>query len=149
MIATAQACFLLIVALVGLLGGQTRELQATIENSTKVKEPAWELSAKESEPKSTFYRWKSGREWVEIHVFVTASPKAAAAKFQDFIWHMPVPPKEKLEGLGDEALLWQSPNTDVCMLLFRRSNVFFHINGSTPTNAKRFAKHLDDLLAKR
>lgn len=147
--ATAQACFLLIVALVGLLGGQTRELQATIENSIKVKEPAWELSAKESEPKSTIYRWKSGREWVEIHVFVTASPQAAAAKFQDFARHIPVPPKEKVDGLGDEALLWQSPNTDVCMLLFRGSNVFFHLNGSLPTNAKRFAKHLDDLLANK
>ncbi|MDX6305377.1 MAG: hypothetical protein QOI77_2346 [Blastocatellia bacterium] len=147
--ATVQACFLLIVALVGLLGGQTRDLQATIENSIKVKEPAWELSAKEAQTKSTIYRWKSGRERVEIEVFVTASPGAAAAKFQDFARHIPVPPKEKVDGLGDEALLWQSPNTDVCMLLFRRSNVFFHINGSLPTNAKRFAKHLDDLLANK
>ena len=149
MIATSQACFLFIVVLVGLPGGQDREVQSTIENSIKAKEPAWELSAKEAQTKSTIYRWKSGRESVEVEVFVTASPEAAAAKFQGFIRHMPVPSKEKLEGFGDEALLWQSPNTDVCMLLFRRSNVFFHINGSMPTNAKRFAKHLDDLLANR
>jgi hypothetical protein len=149
MIATAQSCFLLIVALVGLLGGQTRELQATIENSIKLKEPAWELSAKESEPKSTFYRWISGREWVEIHVFVTASPQAAADQLEEYARHVPVPPKEKVQGLGEKALFYQSQNTDVCMILFRRSDVFFHINGSMPTNAKRFAKHLDDLLANR
>ena len=149
MIATSQACFLFIVALVGLLAGQTQQVQSTIENSIKAKEPAWELSAREAQTKSTIYRWKSGRERVEVEVFVTASLAAAAAKFQDFIRHMPVPPKEKVNGLGDEALLWQSPNTDVCMILFRRSNVFFHINGSLPTNAKRFAKHLDDLVSSK
>jgi hypothetical protein len=146
MIATSQACFLFIVALVGLLDGQTREL-SMVENSIKAKEPAWELSAKEVQTKSTIYRWKSGRERVEVEVFVTASPEAAAAKFQDFIRHMPVPPRGKVDGLGDEALLWQSPNTDVCMILFRRRNVFFHINGSLPAHARRFAGHLDDLVS--
>jgi hypothetical protein len=149
MMASSQACFLFIVALVGLLSGQARGVQSTIENSIKAKEPAWELSAKEAQTKSTIYRWKSGREKVEVEVFVTASPGAAAAKFQDFARHIPIPPKEKVDGLGDEALLWQSPNTNVCMILFLRSNVFFHINGSLPTNAKRFAKHLDDLPANR
>jgi|SRR6267154_3571877 len=149
MIATSQACFLFIVTLVGLLGGQTRELQSTIENSIKVKEPAWELSAKETEPKSTFYRWKSGRESVEVHVYVTASPQAAADQLEEYARHVPVPPKEKVQGLGEKALFYQSPNTDVCMILFRRSNVFFHLNASLATNAKRFAKHLDDLLASK
>ena len=116
-----------------------------IENSIKVK-PAWELSAKEAQPKSTIYRWKSGRERVEVEVFVTASAETAAAKFQDFIRHVPVSPKEKVKGLGDEALLWQSPNTAGCMIVLRRSNVVFHIDGSLLTHFKRFAAHLDDLV---
>ena len=144
---TLPACFLFIASLAGLLTGQTQLPQSSmLEKSMKIKEPAWELSKKEDRPKSTIYRWKSGQERVDVEVFATASQEAAAAKFQDFIRHMPVPPKEKVNGLGDEALLWQSPNTDGCMILFRRSNVFFHIDGSLVTHAKRFAGHLDDLV---
>jgi hypothetical protein len=117
-----------------------------IENSIKSKEPAWELSRKETQPKSTIYRWKSGSERVEADVFIMASPTAASDEFKEVIRRMPVPPKEKLKGLGDEALLWQSPNTSGCMILFHRSNVFFHMDGSSVANAKRFAKHLDDLF---
>jgi len=142
--------FLFIIAVLAGSVGPTQELQSsTIEASIKSKEPGWELSAKETEAKSTLYRWKSGRESVEVLVFVTASPQAAADKLEEYARHVPVPPKEKVQGLGEKALLFQSQNTDVCMILFRRSNVFFHINGSLPANAKRFAKHLDDLVANK
>lgn len=147
---TLPACFLFILALAGLLTGQSQEVQPSmIEKSMKIKEPAWELTKKEAEPKSTIYRWKSGREKVTAEVFVTASPEAAAAKFQEFKRRMPVPPKKKLQGLGDEALLWQSLNTDGCMILFRKSNVFFHIDGSVLNDAQRLAGHLDNLVGQK
>ena len=74
------------------------------------------------------------------------SPEGAAAKFQEFSRHMPVPWKEKLKGRGDEALVWQGANTDQCMILFRRGNVLVQLNGSSSLHAKRFIKHLDDLF---
>jgi len=132
------------------LAAQTRssqtELSSKIETAIKSQEPAWELSGKEAQPKSTIYRWKLGSERVEADVFMMASPTAATDEFREFIRRMPVAPKEKLEGLGEEAWLWQSPNTSGCMILFHRSNVFFHMDSSSVADAKRFAKHLDDLF---
>ena len=142
MITSLQLCLLLIAAGFALEQPQS----VLIENSIKSKEPAWELSGKEKQPKSTIYRWKSGTERVEADVWIMDSPTAAIGEFKEFIRRMPVPPKEKLKGLGDEALLWQSPNTTGCMIVFHRANVFFHMDGSSVTDAKRFAKHLDDLF---
>ncbi len=36
---------------------------------------------------------------------------------------------------------------NVCMILFRRANVFVQLNGSSPVHAQRFMKHLDGLVA--
>ncbi len=149
MMTTLHLCLFLTAALAGSLTVQAQGSQSSmIENSIKQKEPAWEFSspARESEPKSTFYRWKSGQEWIDIRVFVTDSPQTAAAQLKEFARHVPVPPKEKLRGQGDEALLYQSANTSGCMILFRRGNVFVHVNGSSLIHAKRFAGHLDDLF---
>jgi len=148
MMTTLRLCLMTVVAFAGSTFAQSQAPQSVaIESAIKSNEPAWELSAKEKQPTSMIYRWKSGGEKVEAEVFVTASPKEAADKLQEFIHHMPVPPKERLHGLGDEALLWQSPNTNGCMILFRRGNVFFHMDGSLVVHAKRFAKHLDDAVA--
>lgn len=149
-ITTTTLVLWLVVIASGSLAAQTRSSKsapaAEIENAIKSKEPAWELSDKEAQPKSTIYRWNLGSERVEADVFMMASPSAATDEFKEFIRRMPVPPKEKLKGLGDEALLWQSPNTSGCMILFHTSTVFFHIDGTSVANTKRFAKHLDDLF---
>jgi hypothetical protein len=93
-------------------------LASEIENAIKSKEPAWELSRKEAQPRSTIYRWESGSERVEAEVFIMVSERDATDEFKEFIRRMPVPPKEKLKGLGDEAFLWQSANTSGCMIVF-------------------------------
>lgn len=144
---TLLACFLLMSAFASLNSGQTQQPKSSkIESSMRLKEPEWVLSKTEAQSKSTIYRWNSGQEGVVAEVFVTASPAAAAAKFREFKRRVPVPPKEKLKRLGDEALLWQSENTKGCMILFRRSNVFIHINGTLLIDAQRFAGHLDAVV---
>jgi len=82
----------------------------------------------------------------DVHIYVTDSQDEAAAKLNEFAHYVPIPPKERLKSPGDEALLFQGVNTDECMILFRRGNIFVHLNGSSVADAKRFAKHLDDLF---
>ncbi len=153
MTTTIHLCLLLVIALAGSLNPQTEgsqsALASSIENSIKSKEPGWEFSApaREAQPNSTLYRWKSGEERIRARVFVTDSPEAAAKQLNEFSRHVPVPPKVKLKSPGDEALLYQGENTNGCMILFRRGNVFVSLSGSSVVHAKRFAKHLDDLFA--
>ena len=138
MTTTLRFGLLLIAGVVGSLIPQTQASKSSkIENFIKSKEPAWQFSspAREAEPESTFYQWQKGEEWIYFRVFVTDSKQAAAAKFKEFSRHMPVPWKEKLRGTGDEALLCQSANTNACMILFRRGNVFLQLNGSSADNA--------------
>ena len=59
---------------------------------------------------------------------------------------MPVSPKEKPKELGDEALLYQTGNTGSSMILFRKSNVFIIITGSSITIAKTFANHIASVI---
>jgi hypothetical protein len=136
--------------MVGMIGPLTWQTQGSdssvIENSIKAKEPAWELSAKKIKRDSTFYRWESGQQRIYMNIFVTDSPQAAAAKLNQVAQQVPITPKERPKTPGDEALLYQGVNTNECMILFRRGNIFVHLNGSSVANAKRFAKHLDDLF---
>jgi hypothetical protein len=143
---------LLIAALLSSLAAQTQssqsELASKIKDAIKSKEPNWEFSSprREADANSTYYHWKSGQEDIECRVFVTDSQQAATAKLNEYAHHVPIPPKERLKTPGDEALLFQGVNTDGCMILFRRGNIFVHLNGTSVVNAKRFAKHLDDLF---
>lgn len=97
------------------MAGVTQDILPSIEDSIKGNEPAWQLSAKERQPDSTIYRWKSGGEIVAVEVFVTASRQTASDLLQKYRLRVPVPPKEILKGLGDEALLYQSG-----MVFFRK-----------------------------
>ena len=147
-ITTLVLCCLVIAS--GPLAAQTHSSQSVlpseIENAVKNKEPAWELSAKKVKPDSTSYRWKLEEQQIDVHIYVTDSQDAAAAKLNEFAHYVPIPPKERLKSPGDEALLFQGVNTDECMILLRRGNVFIRLNGSSVADAKRFAKHLDDLF---
>jgi hypothetical protein len=147
MTTTLKLCLLVIAGVAGSLTFQTPSSDSSsIENCIRTKEPAWELSVKKVKPDSTSYRWKLGAKQIDVHVFVTDSQQAAAAKFNEYGQHVPIPPKERLKSPGDEALLFQGVNTDECMILFRRGNIFVHLNGTSVADAKRFAKHLDDLF---
>jgi len=123
-----------------------QELSSLIEPSIKVKEPEWRLVAKEAQSGSTIYRWKFGREIVAVEIFVTASKQAASDLLQKNVLRVPVPPKEKVKGLGDEALLYQSGNAANGMVFFRKSNVFVRITGSSAPNARRFADHIASVV---
>jgi hypothetical protein len=147
MTTTLQLCLLVIAGVASSLTFQTPSSDSSlIENCIRSKEPAWQLSAKKIKPDSTSYRWKLGEQQIDVHIYVTDSQDAAAAKLNEFAHYVPIPPKERLKSPGDEALLFQGVNTDECMILFRRGNVFVHLNGSSVADAKRFAKHLDDLF---
>jgi hypothetical protein len=93
-----------------------------------------------------FLPGKLEEQQIDVHIYVIDSQDAAAAKLNEFAHYVPIPPKERLKSPGDEALLFQGVNTDECMILFRRGNIFVHLNGSSVADAKRFAKHLDDLF---
>lgn len=127
-------------------GMAPQELSSLIEGSIKNNEPAWHLSAKERQPDSTIYRWKSGREIVAVEVFVTASKQAASDLLQKNVLRVPVPPKERVKGLGDEALLYQSRNAANGMVFFRKSNVFVRITGNSAPSARRFADHIASVV---
>ena len=147
---TLKICLILMTGIVGVLAAQNQTAHSSkIEKAIKSKEPGWKFSspAREAEPKSTFYRWTSGKEWIDVRVFVLNSPAAAHEQLMEFGRHIPVPPKAKLQGFGDEALLWQSPNTTVCTIMFRRANVFVQLGGSSSVHAKRFLKHLDEVFS--
>lgn len=136
-----QLCCSLVLLFCNSMAGVTQDILPSIEDSIKSNEPAWQLSAKERQPDSTIYRWKSGGEIVAVEVFVTASKQAASDLLQKYALRVPVPPKETLKGLGDEALLYQSG-----MVFFRKSNVFVRITGSSAPNARRFANHIASVV---
>ena len=136
-----QLCCSLVLLCCNSMAGVTQEKLPSIEDSIKSNEPSWQLSAKERQPDSTIYRWKSGGEIVAVEVFVTASKQAASDLLQKYRLRVPVPAKETLKGLGDEALLYQSG-----MVFFRKSNVFVRITGSSAPNARRFANHIAGVL---
>ena len=142
----------LFVIACGSLPAQTTssqsELASKIETAIKSQEPAWEFSPtpRDARANSTVCHWKSGPEQIDIHVFVTDSAEAAVGKLNEFAQQVPIAPKERLKTLGDEALMYQGVNTKACMILFRRDNIVIHLNGSSVADAKRFAKHLDDLF---
>jgi hypothetical protein len=132
--------------LIGSLVGNAQEIQSKIESSIKSKESGWELAKKEVGPESTIYRWKSGSDRVTMEAFVLDSSQSAEAKLKEFTWRVPVPPKERLQEPGDQAVLYQGAVRKSCMLLYRRSHVFVQLNSNTPENATRFARHIDDVL---
>jgi hypothetical protein len=138
----------LAVVVIGMIVGQTQNYQAMIEDSIKSKESIWELSKKEVLPKSTIYRWKSGGYWVDMNVFVTPSEKAAKEKLHEAAMKVPVPPTEKLVGLGDEVFLYQGAKSPSYMLLYRKAEVFVQVNSNSLDHAKRFAQHVDELFPK-
>ena len=127
----------------------TQDVLSSIEGSIKNNEPTWQLSAKERQPKSTIYRWKAGNENVVAEVFVTSSKQAASDLLQEHAFRVPVPPKQKLKDLGDEALLYQSGSAANGMILFRRSNVFILLTGSSLSHARRFANHIVNVIPDR
>ena len=65
-----------------------------------------------------------------------------------FAMRFAVPPKARPKDLGEEALLFQVGKASGT-ILFRKSNVFVHINGSSITNARRFALHIIELIASK
>ena len=130
------------------MAGVTQAILPSIEDSIRSNEPTWQLSAKERQPKSTIYRWKAGNENVVAEVFVTSSKQAASDLLQEHAFRVPVPPKQKLKDLGDEALLYQSGSA-AGMILFRRSNVFILLTGSSLTHARRFANHIVNVIPDR
>jgi len=119
----------------------------SIEDSVKINDPTWQLSAREQQPKSTIYRWKLGQDNVVAEVFLTSSKEAASDLLQQHAFRVPVPPKEKLKGIGDEALLYQSSAAPNGMILFRKSNVFILITGSSVLNARKFANHIASVIS--
>lgn len=137
---TLVCCFLLVLVLFS--GSMAQDVLSLIENAVKVNEPTWQLSATERQPTSTIYRWKSGTESVVFEVFMKPSKQAAADLLREYQFRVPVPPKEELKGSGDEALLYQSASATNAMILFRKSNVFVRLTGSSVLHAKRFANHV-------
>lgn len=127
-------------------GARFQELTWLIETSIKDKEPEWRLVAKEAESRSTIYRWKSGQENILAQVFSAESEQAASDMLHKFAMRFAVPPKARPKDLGEEALLFQRGNASGGTILFKKSNVFVHINGSSIVNARRFALHILDLI---
>lgn len=146
MITILRVCCFLLVPLCNPMSAAPQGVLLAIEGSVKSNEPAWQLSEKEQQPNSTIYRWKSGQEEVVAEVFVTPSKQAASDLLQKYAFRVPVPPKEKPKDLGDEALVFQSSDVAGGMILFRESNVFILITGSSITVAKRFANHIGSVI---
>ena len=146
---TLKLSLTLTTILIGSLVGNAQDMQSKIESSIKSKESNWVLAKKEVQPESTIYRWKSDSDWVTMEVFVLGSAQLAKQKLAQYRRRVPVPPKEKLQEPGDESLLYQSDTGTSCMLLFRRAHLFVQLNSNTQVNAKRFARHVNDLLADR
>jgi len=59
---------------------------------------------------------------------------------------IPVGPKTKMTNLGDEAFLYQSAGQQGGMILFRKSNEFVHVVGTSATILERLARSLADLI---
>ena len=146
---TMPVCYSILLLFFGSMAAVTQDLLSLIEGSVKDNEPTWQLSAKERLPKSTIYRWKAGNEKVVAEVFVTSSKQAASDLLQEHAFRVPVPPKQKLKDLGDEALLYQSGSAANGMILFRRSNVFILLTGSSLTHTRRFASHIVSVIPDR
>ena len=83
---------------------------------------------------------------VVTEVFLTTCKQAASDLLKKFEFRVPVPPKERPKGLGDEALLYQTGNSGSSMILFRKSNVFILITGSSVMDARRFSDHIADVI---
>lgn len=146
MIKSLLICCLLVGLGSSSMAGVTQDDLASIENSIKRNEPAWALSAKEVQPSSTIYRWKAGQQAVVTEIFLTASNQEASGLLEKFALRVPVPPKEKPKGLGDEALLFQTADTGGGMILFRKGNAFILITGSSMADERRFAKHIAGVI---
>lgn len=146
---TISVCCSLLLLFCSSMAAVTQDVLTSIEGSIKDNEPTWQLSAREQQPKSIIYRWKAGKEIVVAEVFVTSSKQAASDLLQEHAFRVPIPPKQKLKSLGDEALLYQSGNAANGMILFRRSNVFILLTGSSVPNARRFANHIVNVIPER
>jgi hypothetical protein len=123
---TLKLSLTLSAMLIGSLVGSAQEMQSKIESSIKSKESHWELVSKDVRSESTIYDWKSCSDWVTMEAFILDSSQSAKLKMAEFKRRVPVPPKEKSQQSGDEAVL------------YRRGRIFVKLSSNTLVNAKRF-----------
>jgi hypothetical protein len=120
------------------------------EATIKSKHPYLEMVEKtELSGKEVVYRWRSAEQYMRLLVFYGVSREEAAKKMSLAIDRLSMGPGRKLTGLGDEAYLATSHNTQEGHIRFRKSNVYVELTAPTVGMAEDLAKNLASLIARK
>ena len=129
-------------------------LLSRIENAVKEKEPRWKLKKKRAsaQNKYTLYEWKSGKSFAGAFVLIVPSRERAAEALKGLTYDFEVHGLKMVitgavPNLGDENYEWRDPDHDgVAGVDFRRGAVVVHVKASSLEIAKRFARHIADVI---
>lgn len=121
-------------------------LLAKIERSAKTNKPIWQLKVKDVNDQSGHYEWRLDKQYVTVSLRSSLSETEASELLKQAMRRVPVAPKSKLTGLGNEAYLYKSDGQDGSMILIRKANVFIQVNSSHLEPAQSFAKDISDLV---
>lgn len=135
-----------------LLAQDGFSLMEKIERVTKENEPEWKLDRKLPSAKLVALRWSSGEARVFMSINVTESPAGANEIYNNSVGRLseelgPKATKSSIPNLATENQLWTGHNNDgSAAIQFRHGNVHVLLFAPSEEVAKRFARHVADLL---
>jgi|SRR5215467_5717771 len=130
---------------INFTGMPLQDRQIVLERARRYieeQEPTWKLDSKEDLNGGQVFYWKSDKQSVTVSIVIFSSEDEAKTCLLKKVNMVPVPPKSKINNLGDEAVLYQSEGSRRCMLLIRKETVFIQVNADECADAEKFAKHI-------
>lgn len=127
-------------------------LSSHIQRSVQSKELGWRLVTNTMVGNTTsknhlMQGWKSDKDHVRLSLLYLESQAEAEKAFQMAVHAISVGSTGKIEGLGDEASIWENHNEKGgTTIIFRKGNTLINVNGTTSEAARRFAQHVADSL---
>lgn len=128
-------------------------LQNRLTDLVRQQEPAWKLTHQEKREGFAYYQWEwaaeSGKQGAVVQLFYESSKEKAEKGLQGLIHRISVGYDRKLQGIGDEAYIWEEPTRGSGVIRFRKANVYADIGAPSVALAERLAQEVVKLIADR
>ena len=130
---------LMILGIVSLKAQSVNSVSSSIEPVVKGKKAGWVLEWKEVKNKVADLKWTIVKKRVDVTITETNSSEEATELLRQATMKIPVPPKAKLTGYGDEAYLYKMDKSDQSTILIKQDTLFIFVSSSHLDHAKEFA----------